>query len=393
MIPKSELNNRLLKFRNRLDSNHSGWQVAVITQKVSIYYLTGTMASGALWITSDGKATLFIRKGYERALQESQFGDIKKMNGFRDMAAEVGNKSKSVLLEKNLMPLGFFELFNKYFNFEQVGSLDADLMAVRAVKSDFELELLRKAGKIHSLVLDEMVPDMLDEGISEAELSSLVLKTLIDNGSHGIARFNMHDTAFVLGYVGFGENCLVPTNFDGPDGNQGLHPAAPFMGSRDRKLKKGDIVFIDIGCGYNGYHTDKTSVYCFDKSPAQNVLDIHKKCVDIMLTTAEMLKPGNIPAEIYETVMNKLDDDFKYNFMGIGDSAVKFLGHGVGLHIDEAPAIAKGFNEPLQENMVIALEPKKAIEGVGMVGTENTFIITPQGGEIITGNRFDIIIA
>jgi Xaa-Pro aminopeptidase len=90
--------------------------------------------------------------------------------------------------------------------------------------------------------------------------------------------------------------------------------------------------------------------------------------------------------------MDKLDDDFKQNFMGFGKRQVKFLGHGVGLHIDEMPVIANGFNEPLEENMVLALEPKKGISGVGMVGVEDTYVVTPEGGRCITGGGSDIIV-
>jgi Xaa-Pro aminopeptidase len=105
-----------------------------------------------------------------------------------------------------------------------------------------------------------------------------------------------------------------------------------------------------------------------------------------------MLKPGAIPADIYNTVMGGISEEFKTNFMGYGTRQVKFLGHGVGLHIDETPVIANGFKEPLQENMVIALEPKKGMTGIGMVGVEDTYIVTPQGGRCITGGGCDIIV-
>ena len=78
--------------------------------------------------------------------------------------------------------------------------------------------------------------------------------------------------------------------------------------------------------------------------------------------------------------------------MGFGSRQVKFLGHGIGLNVDEYPVIAKGFKIPLQENMVFAIEPKKGIEGIGMVGTENTFIVTPDGGRCITGNNPGLIL-
>jgi Xaa-Pro aminopeptidase len=84
--------------------------------------------------------------------------------------------------------------------------------------------------------------------------------------------------------------------------------------------------------------------------------------------------------------MGSLSPGFLKNFMGFGNRQVKFLGHGIGLVIDEIPVIARGFDNPLEENMVIALEPKKGIEQIGMVGIENTFIVTPKGGQCITGH-------
>lgn len=102
---------------------------------------------------------------------------------------------------------------------------------------------------------------------------------------------------------------------------------------------------------------------------------------------ASMLVPGAIPSQIYKTVMSGLDVSFLNGFMGYGTRRVKFLGHGVGLLIDESPVLAEGFDEPLEEGMALALEPKKGIAGVGMVGIENTFLVSPEGGECITGNH------
>jgi len=123
----------------------------------------------------------------------------------------------------------------------------------------------------------------------------------------------------------------------------------------------------------------------------QYAIDIHNKCVDIQNKAAAMLRPGAIPSEIYNSIMSNLDEEFLQNFMGFGNRKVKFLDHGVGLLIDETPVIAEGFDEPLQEGMVFALEPKKGIENIGMVGIENTFIVTAKGGECITGDNPGLI--
>ncbi|HEY3389696.1 MAG TPA: M24 family metallopeptidase, partial [Prolixibacteraceae bacterium] len=116
-------------------------------------------------------------------------------------------------------------------------------------------------------------------------------------------------------------------------------------------------------------------------------IKIHLQCVDIQNEIASMLKPGAIPSVIYNEILNGLNPAFLENFMGFGARKVKFLGHGIGLTIDELPVIANGFDEPIQEGMVFAIEPKKGIPHIGMVGIENTFIVTSKGGRNITGNH------
>ncbi len=144
---------------------------------------------------------------------------------------------------------------------------------------------------------------------------------------------------------------------------------------------------IDIGCGVESYQTDKTQTYMFKKAIPEEAIRVHEQCVAVIDEVSSLLKPGAIPSEIYATVMDGLDPAFREGFMGYGNHTVKFLGHGIGLWIDELPFIAKGFDEPLQEGMVFAVEPKKGIKGVGLVGIENTYAVTPQGGRSLTGSH------
>ena len=201
----------------------------------------------------------------------------------------------------------------------------------------------------------------------------------------------MFDTEIILGQLGFGESSIYPTYFNGPGGNYGMSPAVPLLGNRGRKLRKDDLVFIDVGCGVEGYNTDKTMTYIFPDSLPQHVIDIHLECVALQDEIAAMLKPGAIPSHIYREITDNLDKDFLRNFMGYGNRRVNFLGHGIGLLIDELPVIAEGFNEPLEKGMVFAVEPKKGIKNIGMVGIENTFIITTHGGKCITGDNPGLI--
>lgn len=214
---------------------------------------------------------------------------------------------------------------------------------------------------------------------------------MIKEGHHGVARFGMFETEMVLGHVCFGESSIYPSYFDGASGNYGLGPAVPLIGSRQRKLKEGDLVYLDIGSGVDGYHTDKTITYMFGQNPPENIFEAQMKCVEIQNEIAEMLRPGMIPSDIYKSIIGNLDSEFLKNFMGFGNRTVRFLGHGIGLQVDELPVIAEGFNNPIENGMVFALEPKKGIKDVGMVGIENTFIVGKKGAECITGQSEGLI--
>ena len=389
--PASELRNRMERFRDRMDAENPLWEFAAIFGRVNQFYFTGTMQDAVLLIPRGDEAVLWVRRSYERALDESLFSEIRPMRSFRDAAAGMGACPATVHVETEVVPLALLERFRKHFPFHEVKPLDAQAAAVRARKSAYELAIMEQAGKIHRRVLEDCVPAMLAEGLSEAELGGEVYSLLGREGHHGIARFGMFGTEMVLGQLGFGENSIYPTSFDGPGGSRGMAPGAPVLGSRERKLKPGDLVFLDCACGVQGYHTDKTMTYVFRGSLPREAIEAHHRCVEIQNEAAAMLRPGITPEEIYDTIIGSLEPAFLENFMGYGERRVQFLGHGIGLVVDEMPVIARGFHEPLEEGMVIALEPKKGIRGVGMVGVENTFVVTRGGGRCITGTNPGLI--
>jgi len=142
----------------------------------------------------------------------------------------------------------------------------------------------------------------------------------------------------------------------------------------------------------DGYATDKTMTYMFGRPLPDEAVAAHRRCVELEHQLASRLIPGAIPSEIYSTIMNSLDPKFLENFMGFGPRRAGFLGHGVGLQIDEPPVLTERFDEPLAEGMTVALEPKKGVPGVGMVGSENTYVVTRQGGRSITGNSPGLIL-
>jgi len=389
--PALELRDRMERFRLCMDREDPAWDLAVIFGRTNQFYFTGTMQDGVLLIPRDDEAVLWVRRSIERALDESFFLDIRPMRSFRDAAAGMGACPPTVHVDAEAVPLAHLERFRKYFPFVGTRSLDEQAAGIRSVKSAYEISLLERSGRIHRHVLEDRVPGMLREGMSEAVLGGEVFSLLVREGHHGISRFGRFGTEMILGQIGFGESTLYPTSFDGPGGCPGAAPGAPVLGSHRRTLAAGDLVFVDCACGVQGYHTDKTMTYMFGRSIPDEAIEIHHRCVEIQDETATLLRPGFSPSEVYETIIAGLEPEFLENFMGFGDRRVLFLGHGVGLQVDEMPVIARGFDEPLEEGMVIALEPKKGVEGVGMVGTENTFVVTRGGGRSITGTNPGLI--
>jgi len=388
-VPVIELADRMRRFRARMDAVHPEWQLAGFLGRVNQYYFTGTMQDGLLLVPRDGEAVFWVRRSYERAKAESLFPEIRPMKSFRDAAQGMGagREKPAIHLETDLVPFGLVQRFRKHFPCRDVASLDPVAAWIRAVKSPYELALMERAGALHQRLLEEQVPALLREGMSEAEFGCDLFGLMVREGHEATVRFNRFTVDMLVGQLGFGENSLSPTSFHGPGGCRGLTPAAPVLGSRERRLRSGDLVFADLGCSIGGYATDKTMIYMFGRPLPEAALAIHARCVEIERQLASQLRPGEIPSEIYARVMACLEPEFCLHFMGYGDRRANFLGHGVGLQIDEPPVIAEGFDEPLVEGMVLALEPKKGVPGVGMVGTENTYVVTADGGRSLTGHH------
>lgn len=389
---KDEIAQRIHRLHAALCKETSDWSAVFIFSKISQYYLTGTMQDGVFVLRPDGEYAYFARRSYERAKLECLIDNLFPMRSYRDMQSFLPESLPVIYMDKSVVTMTVFERLAKAFRLETCLPAETVLQKIRAVKSPFELERMTESGRLHNVLLEEKLPPLLQEGMSETDLTAAIYKEMILLGHHGVSRFAMFQTEMILGQLGFGENAIYPASFDGPGGMKGMSPAVPIIGDRSRKLQKGDLVFIDIGFGIDGYHSDRTQIYSFGAAPASEMAEAHNRCLAIQQQAAAMLKPGAIPSKIYEETVLCQDEAFLANFMGLGNERVKFLGHGVGLHVDEYPVIARGFDAPLQENMVLALEPKKSFAGRGLVGVEDTYIVTPDGGKCITGGEKEIIV-
>lgn len=391
LVPHTEISARLDRLQQRLLAQ--ALDGALVLDQVNMYYYTGTMQQAVLFVPAVGEAVFLVRRSLERAQQETPLSQVLPLPGLsrlRNTLTDLGLATARVGIAEISLPVTTYKTLIKIFAGAEFVDISSMLGMVRAVKSVYEIDCIRNAGRLHAQVY-AAIPAMIREGISEWELGAEIQRQGMALGSTGITRFNASGMEMFLGIVSFGESGNYPTASIGPGGQTGLSPAFPLLGG-SKLLQGGEPIFVDTGFGYAGYFVDKTRVFALGALPAA-AMGAHQQCLDIQEAVRCRLVPGAIPSQIYAEVMENFVNakDFAQHFMGFGSNQVPFLGHGIGLAIDEFPVIAARVDIPLQENMVIAVEPKKGLAGIGLVGVENTFRVTPTGGEKLTPGTDEII--
>jgi Xaa-Pro aminopeptidase len=384
LVPSEEIDTRISRLQRTIAS--VGMDGAIVLDGINMFYFTGTMQNAVLFVPADGDPVFFIRRSFERAKRETP---LKKLFRFKRLGevparlADAGYRVGRLGVDETTIAVSIFKKLSKAFSKAVFQDISQIFSVIRSVKSEHEIGLIREAGRRHKVIYDH-IPDMIHAGITEWELGSAIHALMLQLGYTGLGRLAAFNSEFFAGVISFGESGNYPSASVGPDGLVGLSPAFPFLGGA-RRLGKGEIAFIDTGFAYQGYFTDKTRIYALGHPP-QLAADAHKICIDIQEAVRRRLKPGAIPSEIFDEVYQTevISRNFEDHFMGFGTNQVLFLGHGIGLVIDESPVITRKIDAPLKANMVIAVEPKKGLEGIGLVGVENTFLVTEQGGERLT---------
>ncbi|CAG37144.1 M24 family metallopeptidase [Desulfotalea psychrophila] len=396
--PGPELANRLQRFQKNLQEMLPQTEGMLVFSRLNIFYYTGSFINGVLWLPVEGEPILFCKRGLERARQESPLKQILAINSYGDIATTLRDLgiclAPEIAAEKNALSWNLALSLKKHFSGHSFVTGDMILMLTRSIKSGWELAILKETGARHNDCLTNLLPPLLQSGLSEFEIGRIASDIFFSRGHQGILRMEKFGEEIFFGHIAAGNSANYPSVYNGPVGLTGIHPATPFMGSADIHWQKGSPLTIDNGFCLNGYQTDKTQVYWSGerKSIPESVQRAHDFCIHIQELIRDNLRPGIIPQELWQKCMTEVKKSpWQEGFMALGSNKVSFIGHGIGLAIDEYPVIAKGFARPFEEGMLMAVEPKIGIAEVGMVGVENTFMVGPAGGRSITGTDNDII--
>lgn len=392
LTPKDEIYDRISKLQESLRTDQIDG--ALIYQNVDLFYYTGTCQNGALFVPRSGEPFFMVIKNIERAKIESPLERIEPLRNpvaIGDVMKEHKVKiPKRTGLEMDVIPAKLFEKLRKDILIEYA-DISMMIRLQRAVKSKFELGMMKKAAAILKIVFIE-IPNLLEEGITETELSAHIEYLLRSNGHQGAVRMRAFNMELYAAAIAFGQSSATPVHFDGPVGVKGIYPAAPQIGG-DKKLRPGIPIMADIVAGYGGYNVDCTRTFAL-KELDDKWLNIHCDTLKINDEIVKRIKPGTIPSEVYSDII-RIASDMGYadSFMSSGGNQVKFVAHGIGLEVDEVPVIAKPFKLPFQAGNTIAVEPKIIKKGKGGVGIENTYHITEKGAKNLNNFEMDIIIA
>ncbi len=382
--PLDEMENRLTRIRAGMEKQEI--EGLLVIQKMDFYYLSGTTQDGLLFVPLEGKPLLMIKRELERARVESPIQDIVPLKSNREipslMQTRHGKVPRVLGLELDVLPVRDYFKFQGFFPGTQFMDASSILRETRKIKSLFEIDLIRKAGDIGKKVYRE-AKEILKEGMTEIEFGGLVEAAAKKYGHEGLLRVRSLNYEAYTWHVLSGLTGGIVSQSDSPMGGLGLSPAFP-VGASLKGMKAHEPILVDFGTCFHGYQADETRMFSIGKMERKFV-DAYKACKKIHDAVLDETRPGVDCETLFLKTLQLADKlGYKDSYLGPPGLQTRFIGHGIGLELNEVPFLAQGQSYLLEEGMTFAVEPKIVFPGEGSVGIENTVVVTRDGCEILT---------
>lgn len=383
--PASELETRYKKLQTLMVT--SGLDAVLMMQNADLFYFTGSIQQGVLYVPASGEPLYLVRKDFGRARMECGLKEVIPFNSPKDIPAKVAEygypQAKQLGMELDVLPVTLFQRFQKALTGSIISDATPLIRTVRAVKSDYEISIMKDA----ALQVDKVYKrarEVIRAGMSDLELAAELEFTARKEGHQGISRMRGFNSELFFGHVFSGADSAAPAYLDAPLGGMGVNPSIG-QGASYKVIRENEPIIVDFVGAFDGYLVDQTRVFCIGGLPDQ----LRKAYVDmyqIQNRLKEIARPGVSWGAIYDNCYDlACEMGYKDSFMGSQGAQVSFIGHGIGVEVDEYPFIARGFKDQvLEENMIFAFEPKAVFPGLGAVGIENTFRVGEAGLKHIT---------
>lgn len=380
-----ELKKRRDKIRSLMSQHNI--DAALIACNVNLLYTCGQIIGGYLYLPLNSPARIFVKR--PNNITGEHIHSIRKPEQIIDMLKEEGLPiPATIMLEGDELSFTEYNRLAAIFPESKVVNGTPIIRQARSIKTEMEIEMFRRGGLAHAKAY-EKIPSVYREGMTDTELSIEIERLMRLEGNLGIFRVFGQSMEIFMGSLLVGSNASEPSPFDFALGGKGIDPSVP-VGASGTQIKRGESVMVDYGGNFNSYICDMTRVFSVGKLPEKAYI-AHQVCLDIQETVTSMAKPGVICEDLYNAAIEAVTKaGFADNFMGIQQQA-KFIGHGIGLEINEAPVLAPRVKMELEPGMVFALEPKIVLPEIGAVGIENSFAVTNDGVEKLTLCKEEII--
>ena len=352
----------------------------LLTTAVNVFYTTGMVYNGYFYLPAEGNPIHFVKRPEGVDFENTVY--IRKPEQIAEELSNLGiSLPKTILLETDVLSFGECTRLLNTFSLTQAANASILLRKIRSVKTAFEVEQIRSCARKHEAVY-KLIPSAYRKGMTDVELQIEIERLMRLHGSMGIFRSYGDNMDIYMGSLLAGENAEAPSPYDYALGGAGATPVLP-LGASGQKILDGQTIMVDMAGNYSPWMTDMTRVFSVGKT-----LDIaykaHQVSIDIHNHIMDIVKPGISCAELYNISMEIVKkSNLEAYFMGTKQQA-KFIGHGLGLEINEPPVLTPRSKELLEPNIAFALEPKFVIPEVGAVGIENTYLVTEGGIEKLT---------
>lgn len=361
---------------------------ALITCNVNLIYTYGRVVSGYLYLPLHAPARLFIKR--PNNMVGEYVHPIRKPEQLPELLIECGLSIPSkLMLEGDELTFTEYNRLAACFPQTEVVPCGTSLIRkARSIKTDMEIEMFRRSGIAHAKAY-EQIPSVYQPGMTDRQLSVEIERLMRLEGGLGIFRTFGQSMEIFMGSLLAGDNAMNPSPYDFALGGRGLDPSIP-IGVDGSLLQPGQSFMVDMGGNFYGYMGDMSRVFSIGRLP-EKAYAAHQTCLEIQEAVAEKAKPGVVCEDLYNIAINMVTKaGFADNFMGTTQKA-KFIGHGIGLEINEMPVLAPRMKQELEPGMVFALEPKIVLPGIGPVGIENSWAVTEEGVEKLTLCKEEIV--
>lgn len=372
LLPAAEAATRRRKVADLMEK--AGIDLIIVSGNTNIYYLTGRVFAGYIVMDAAGLAAYFVRRPV--GLEGDAVEYIRKPEQIPQLLEGRISRPATLGLETLMAPYATVSRLMALYPEARLADASAVLLAARSVKTPYEMEMIALSGARHDRVYRQ-IPGLFREGMTDVELQVEVEHAMRIGGCLGQLRVSGESMEIHMGNLLAGDNADVPSPYDFTMGGAGVDPSLP-VGAAGGVIERGTTVMADMNGNFDGYMTDMSRVFAFGDIP-DIAIRAHRCSIDICHRLAEIGVAGFAVKDLYaEAERMVAAEGLEAYFMGHLQHA-PFIGHGVGIEINELPVVTARSKDVLAEGNVIALEPKFVIPRVGAVGIENTYAVTASG--------------